>query len=139
MPLPRVAGLDRLGLGRRGTAAMSGRGDAARGGARRHRARNPGRDEAVRGLLAALDDRPTAIAVAAERGFSGGTRWILPDTACRATRVIEGERVRFRGAALTRRAAGLEAVREGPVSEAAALGADAGREVHRLGGAAIGW
>ena len=76
--------------------------------------------EAPRGFLAALD---------------GSCRTPLAGLA-----VIEGERVRFRGAALTPDGRQVfEAVREGPVSEAAALGADAGREVHRLGGAAIGW
>ena len=77
--------------------------------------------------------------MAAERGFLGAL-----DGSCRTPlaglAVIAGERVRFRGAALTPDGRQVfEAVREGPVSEAAALGADAGREVHRLGGAAIVW
>ena len=134
-----VAGLNRLGLGATATAIMSVeemRPALAQGAIGLETRAG---DEAVRGLLAALDDRPTAIAVAAERGFLAAL-----DGSCRTPlaglAVIEGERVRFRGAALTPDGRQVfEAVREGPVSEAAALGADAGREVHRLGGAAIGW
>ena len=95
-------------------------------------------DEAVGRMLAAIHDVPTGQALACERAFLGAL-----DGSCRTPiaglAVIEGERVRFRGAALTPDGRQVfEAVREGPLGEAAAMGADAGREVQRLGGALIG-
>jgi hydroxymethylbilane synthase len=132
------AGLNRLGLGHEATAIMSVEEmlPALAQGAVGLETRAG--DDVIRDLVAAVNNQATAVTVAAERGFLAAL-----DGSCRTPiaglAVIEGERVRFRGAALTPDGRQVfEAVREGPLGEAAALGADAGREVHRLGGALIG-
>ncbi len=86
-------------------------------------------DERVNALVAAIDDKDTEVAVAAERGFLA-----LLDGSCRtpiaAHCIVAGDRIRFRGLIVSpdgREA--FEAVREGARSEAATLGADAAREV----------
>ncbi len=132
------AGLNRLGLGHEATAIMSVEEmlPALAQGAVGLETRAG--DSAIRDLVAAVNDEAAAVTVAAERGFLAAL-----DGSCRTPiaglAVIEGERVRFRGAALTPDGRQVfEAVREGPLGEAAAMGADAGREVQRLGGALIG-
>ena len=132
------AGLNRLGLGDKATAIMSVEEmlPALAQGAVGLEVRAG--DDAIRALVAAVDDAATSVTVGAERGFLAAL-----DGSCRTPiaglAVIEGERVRFRGAALTPDGRQVfEAVREGPVGEAAAMGADAGHEVRRLGGAVIG-
>ncbi|WP_034465462.1 hydroxymethylbilane synthase [Afipia sp. P52-10] len=91
-------------------------------------------DERANALVAAIDDRDTEVAVAAERGFLA-----LLDGSCRtpiaAHCIVEGERIRFRGMIITpdgREA--FEAAREGARGEAAALGADAAQEVRAQAG-----
>jgi hydroxymethylbilane synthase len=133
-----MAGLNRLGLGGTATAIMSVEEmlPALAQGAIGLETRAA--DTAVIDLVQAVDDPATAAAVAAERGFLKAL-----DGSCRTPiaglAVLEGALLRFRGAALTADGRQVfEAVREGPAGEAAALGADAGREVRRLGGAAIG-
>jgi hydroxymethylbilane synthase len=132
------AGLNRLGLGDKATAIMSVEEmlPALAQGAVGLEVRAG--DDAIRALVKAVDDAATSVTVGAERGFLAAL-----DGSCRTPiaglAVIEGERVRFRGAALTPDGRQVfEAVREGPVGEAVAMGADAGHEVRRLGGAAIG-
>jgi len=86
-------------------------------------------DDVTRALVAKIDDRDTTVALAAERAFLAEL-----DGSCRTpigghARVM-GDIVRFRGMIV--RPDGSEAfevLREGPSDEAAALGADAGREL----------
>jgi len=132
------AGLNRLGLGEKATAVMSVEEmlPALAQGAVGLETRAD--DTVIRDLVAAVDDAATAVTVAAERGFLAAL-----DGSCRTPiaglATIAGERVRFRGAALTVDGRQVfEAVREGGLGEAAAMGADAGHEVRRLGGAVIG-
>jgi hydroxymethylbilane synthase len=92
-------------------------------------------DARTRGLLAAIDHRETAMALAAERAFL-----TVLDGSCRTPiaghAAIAAGRLRFRG--LIARPDGSEAfetAREGAAGDAAALGADAGAELKRRGGA----
>jgi hydroxymethylbilane synthase len=133
-----MAGLNRLGLGDTATAIMSVEEmlPALAQGAIGLETRAA--DTAIIDLVQAVDDPATAAAVAAERGFLKAL-----DGSCRTPiaglAVLDGELLRFRGTALTPDGRQVfEAVRQGPIGDAAALGADAGREVQRLGGAAIG-
>jgi hydroxymethylbilane synthase len=86
-------------------------------------------DARTRALVAKIDDPDTATALAAERAFLA-----VLDGSCRTpiagyARVSDGQ-VRFRGMiAKTDGSAALEVLREGPVANATALGADAGREL----------
>ena len=91
-------------------------------------------DEATQELLAPLNHGETEITVAAERGFlcalDGSCRTPLAGHAVRA-----GDRVSFHGLALTADGSEVfEARREGPVSEAAELGRDAGEQVKAVAG-----
>ena len=132
------AGLNRLGLGEKATAVMSVEEmlPALAQGAVGLETRAD--DTVIRDLVAAVDDAATAVTVAAERGFLAAL-----DGSCRTPiaglAVLDGELLRFRGTALTVDGRQVfEAVREGGLGEAAAMGADAGHEVRRLGGAVIG-
>jgi hydroxymethylbilane synthase len=92
-------------------------------------------DDATRALVAKIDDADTATALAAERAFLAEL-----DGSCRTpigghARVAD-DAVRFRGIIV--RPDGSEAfevLREGRRGDAAALGADAGRELKRRAGA----
>jgi len=99
-------------------------------------------DTRMRGLLAVLDHRPTAVCVAAERGLLAEL-----DGSCRtpiaALATLDGDTVSLRGQILA--PDGTEAVettRQGPAAEAARMGEDAGAELKRRAGprflAAIG-
>jgi hydroxymethylbilane synthase len=92
-------------------------------------------DAKTRALLAAVDDRDTATALAAERAFLA-----VLDGSCRTPiaghATIATGRLSFRG--LIAKPDGSESfatAREGPVADAAALGADAGRELKSRAGA----
>jgi hydroxymethylbilane synthase len=91
-------------------------------------------DSRTMALVAAIDDADTATALAAERAFLGEL-----DGSCRTpiagyARVGDGV-VRFRGLiAKTDGSEALEISREGPRADAAALGADAGRELKARAG-----
>src|SRR5205823_6429763 len=92
-------------------------------------------DARTRDLLAAIDHAESATALTAERAFL-----TVLDGSCRTPiagyATIVAGRLRFRG--LIAKPDGSEVhetTREGPVSDAAALGADAGRELKRRGGA----
>src|SRR5580693_4551792 len=92
-------------------------------------------DEATRALIAKINDPDTATAVAAERAFLAEL-----DGSCRTPigghARIHNDAVRFRGIIV--RPDGSEAfevLREGRRVDAAALGADAGRELKRRAGA----
>jgi hydroxymethylbilane synthase len=86
-------------------------------------------DPVTAGLVAAIDDAPTSIALAAERAFLAEL-----DGSCRTpiaghARILNG-RLRFHGLVIS--PDGREAVetkREGSPADAARLGADAGREL----------
>lgn len=124
-----LAGLTRLGLADRVSAILStddflpavGQGAVAieaRAG-----------DEAAASALAKIGDAPTFAAVSLERAFLAEL-----DGSCRTPigglARVEGGRIAFRGLLLS--ADGVEAIeveREGPLGDAVALGADAGREV----------
>jgi hydroxymethylbilane synthase len=130
-----LAGLKRLGLTQAATSILSvdeflpavGQGIIA--------IETRANDAKTRAHLAAIDHGETATALAAERAFLK-----VLDGSCRTPiaghAVIAGGRLRLRG--LIARPDGsesFEAVREGPVSDAAALGADAGRELKERAGA----
>jgi len=91
-------------------------------------------DGNTRALVAAVNDPDTATALAAERAFLA-----VLDGSCRTpiagyAHIIDG-RVRFRGMiAKTDGSAALDVSREGPRADAAALGADAGRELKSRAG-----
>ncbi len=94
-------------------------------------------DEVTHTVLKAIGHEPSAIAVACERAFlqalDGSCRTPLAGHA-----VLDGETLKFRGHALTLDGAHcFETTREGPLSDAARMGLDAGLEVKRLGGALI--
>lgn len=129
-----LAGLKRLGLQDKATAILDPHEflPAAGQGAIAIETRRD--DERINALVAAIDDRDTEAAVAAERGFLA-----LLDGSCRtpiaAHAIVDGERIRFRGLIVSpdgREA--YEAAREGLRSEAAMLGADAAREVRDRAG-----
>jgi hydroxymethylbilane synthase len=86
-------------------------------------------DAATRALVAMIDDADTAIALAAERAFLA-----VLDGSCRTPigghAQVDGDKVRFRG--IIARPDGsetFEVSREGSCQDAAALGADAAREL----------
>jgi hydroxymethylbilane synthase len=91
-------------------------------------------DTKTRALVGAINDDDTATALAAERAFLA-----VLDGSCRTpiaghARVIDG-RLRFRGLiAKTDGSEALEVSREGSRADAAALGADAGRELKACAG-----
>ena len=91
-------------------------------------------DTKTRALLEAINDDDTATALAAERAFLA-----VLDGSCRTpiaghARVIDGT-LRFRGLiAKTDGSEALEVSREGSRADAAALGADAGRELKARAG-----
>lgn len=92
-------------------------------------------DERMRQYLAAIDHAHTSIALAAERAFLA-----VLDGSCRTPigghAVIDGSRIRFRGMILKPDGSEChETTREGAIADAAALGADAGAELKRRGGA----
>lgn len=129
-----LAGLKRLGLQDKATAIFDPHEflPAAGQGAITIETRRD--DERVNALVAAIDDKATEAAVAAERGFLA-----LLDGSCRtpiaAHAIVDGDRIRFRGLIVSpdgREA--YEAAREGLRSEAALLGADAAREVRERAG-----
>ncbi len=91
-------------------------------------------DDATAGLLAAIDDAPTGQQLAAERAFLAGL-----DGSCRTPIAglaeLQGDELWFRGEII--RPDGSEQVateRRGPISDAAAMGADAAEELRGLGG-----
>jgi len=86
-------------------------------------------DARTRALVAKIDDADTAIALAAERAFLA-----VLDGSCRTPIAgyarVSGGGIRFRGMiAKTDGSEALEVLRDGPAADAAALGADAGREL----------
>jgi hydroxymethylbilane synthase len=95
------------------------------------------RNEQVHELLLAINHQPTSFAVSCERAFLGAL-----DGSCRTPiaghATVEGEEIVFRGEALTTDGKHcFEASRTGSVSDATALGKDAGEEVKLAGGALI--
>jgi hydroxymethylbilane synthase len=95
-------------------------------------------DEAVHALLRPLDDPDTALCAGAERAMLAAL-----DGSCRTPVAglaeIAGGRLTIRGLLATSDgSAVIRARREGVISEAAALGADLGRELRRRGGPAFG-
>jgi hydroxymethylbilane synthase len=129
-----LAGLKRLGLQDKATAIFDAHEflPAAGQGAIAIETRRD--DERVNALVAAIDDKDTEAAVAAERGFLA-----LLDGSCRtpiaAHATVDGERIRFHGLIVS--PDGQEAhevTREGLRSEAAQLGAEAAREVRERAG-----
>ncbi|MDQ8729680.1 hydroxymethylbilane synthase [Bradyrhizobium sp. LHD-71] len=129
-----LAGLKRLGLQDKATAILDPHEflPAAGQGAIAIETRRD--DERINTLVAAIDDKDTEAAVAAERGFLA-----LLDGSCRtpiaAHAIVDGERLRFRGLIVSpdgREA--YETAREGVRSDAAMLGADAARELRERAG-----
>jgi hydroxymethylbilane synthase len=128
------AGLNRLGLGDRITAPID-IGEmlpAVAQGAIGIEIRES--DERARALVAAIEHRPTAIAVSCERAFLA-----VLDGSCRTpiaghARIVDGV-LQFRGEALTLDGiATFEAIRAGDLRDAARMGRDAGAEVKATGG-----
>jgi hydroxymethylbilane synthase len=131
------AGLKRLGLERQVTLAMPPEImlPAVAQGAIGLQVRQG--DERMHALVAPLDDTQTAHQMAAERAFL-----ILLEGSCRTPlaghAVVTGDRIAFRGMTLTLDGAQVfEASREGPVSDAEALGRDAGEEVRARAGSRL--
>ena len=94
-------------------------------------------DERTRSLLAAIDHPDTFAALTAERAFLG-----VLDGSCRTPiaghAAVAAGRIGFRGLVARRDGSALlECARDGLVSEADALGAEAGRELLARGGAAL--
>jgi hydroxymethylbilane synthase len=130
-----LAGLKRLGLADAATAILSleeclpavGQGVIA------IEARQD--DRATQALLAAINHAESLIALTAERAFL-----TVLDGSCRTPiaghAIIDARRVRFRGLiAKPDGSAMFETARDGDAADAAALGADAGRELKARGGA----
>lgn len=93
------------------------------------------KDETTRRYLAAIDHADTSIALAVERAFLG-----VLDGSCRTPigghAVIDGSQIRFRGMILKPDGSEChETTRDGSIADAVALGADAGAELKRRGGA----
>jgi hydroxymethylbilane synthase len=91
-------------------------------------------DLPTRQRLAAIDHRPTSIALAAERAFLD-----VLDGSCRtpigAYARIDGDRLAFRGIIIKPDGSSAhEVARDGAVGDAEAIGADAGAELARRGG-----
>jgi len=129
-----LAGLKRLGLQDKATAIFDAHEFLLAAGQGAITIETRRDDERVNALVAAIDDKDTQAAVAAERGFLA-----LLDRSCRspiaAHALVEGERIRFRGMIISpdgREA--FEATREGARTDAAHLGADAAREVRERAG-----
>ena len=92
-------------------------------------------DAATRALVAKIDDADTATAVTAERAFLA-----VLDGSCRTPigghARVNNDAVHFRGIIVkTDGSAAFEVLREGRRTQAAELGADAGRELKARGGA----
>jgi hydroxymethylbilane synthase len=92
-------------------------------------------DAATNALIARINDTDTMTAVTAERAFLG-----VLDGSCRTPIAgyarVDGGTIRLRGMIVRPDGSeAFEAVRDGPVAQAAALGADAGRELKARGGA----
>jgi len=129
-----LAGLKRLGLADRATAILDP-GEfvpAAGQGAIAIESRRD--DDKTSAFVAAIDDKDTEVALLAERGFLA-----LLDGSCRTPIAghceVAGDRIAFRGMIISpdgREAFATE--RSGLRSEAAALGADAARELRRRAG-----
>ena len=91
-------------------------------------------DTRMEGLLAAIDDRATHAAVSCERGFLATL-----DGSCRTPiagyAIVEGDRLQFRGMILTPDGGRFHEIEtDGPVTEAAALGAAAGETIRARAG-----
>lgn len=91
-------------------------------------------DKRTRELLAAIDDGVTRTALTAERAFLGAL-----DGSCRTPiaghATVSGDRISLRGLIVkTDGSIAHETSREGAAADAAALGADAGRELKLRGG-----
>lgn len=129
-----LAGLNRLGLQDKATAIFDPHEflPAAGQGAIAIETR---RDDArTNALVAAIDDKDTEVAVAAERGFLA-----LLDGSCRTPIaghcIVAGARIRFRGMIVSPDGQeAYEAMREGARGDSAELGADAAREVRERAG-----
>ena len=129
-----LAGLKRLGLAGKATAIFE-RDEflpAVGQGAITIEARRD--DEKTNALLAAIDDKTTEIALAAERGFLA-----LLDGSCRTPIAghcaVDGDAIHFRGMIISPDGSeAYETERRGVRSEAAALGADAAQELRRSAG-----
>ena len=128
------AGLNRLGLADKITAPISPEVmlPAVAQGAIGIETRED--DAETRALLAAINHRDTEIVLACERAFLAAL-----DGSCRTPlaghATLQGETLHFRGHALTLDGKHcFETTRQGPLADAARMGADAGREVKALGG-----
>jgi hydroxymethylbilane synthase len=129
-----LAGLNRLGLQDKATSILDPHEFLPAAGQGAIAIETRREDERVNALVAAIDDRNTEAAVAAERGFLA-----LLDGSCRtpiaAHAIVEGDRLRFRGMIVSPDGQeAYEAIRDGLRSEAAQLGADAAREVRERAG-----
>ncbi len=130
-----LAGLKRLGLGAATTAVLDIEDYLPAVGQGAIGIETRADDAETRALVAAVNDPDTAIAVTAERAFLA-----VLDGSCRTpiaghARVSDGT-LRFRGMiAKTDGSEALDVRREGATADAAALGADAARELKSRAGA----
>ena len=129
-----MAGLKRLGLAAAATAILDVEEFVPAVGQGAIGLEIRAEDDETAALLAAIDDVQTATAVTAERAFLA-----VLDGSCRMPIAgharMTGATLRFRGViAKTDGSAALEVTREGAGADAAALGADAGRELKARAG-----
>jgi len=129
-----MAGLKRLGLAAAATAILDVEEFVPAVGQGAIGLEIRAEDDETAALLAAIDDVQTATAVTAERAFLA-----VLDGSCRTPIAgharMTGATLRFRGViAKTDGSAALEVTREGAGADAAALGADAGRELKARAG-----
>ena len=92
-------------------------------------------DDRMNGLLAAIDDRATRVAVSCERGFLATL-----DGSCRTPiagyATVEGEYLQFRGMILTPDGSRFHEIEtSGPAANAGTLGQDAGQAIRAKAGA----
>ena len=130
-----VAGLKRLGLLAAATSLLDAEEFVPAVGQGAIGIETRDSDQKTRALVAAINDGDTATALAAERAFLA-----VLDGSCRTPigghARIDGGNIRFRGLiAKTDGSEVLDLTREGRASDAAKLGADAGRELKARAGA----
>lgn len=91
-------------------------------------------DDRIRALLAPINHADTAAALAAERGFLAALEGTCR-TPIAGHATVNGGTLRFRGMIVKPDGSeAFETTRDGPVTEAATLGADAGHELKRRAG-----
>ena len=129
-----LAGLKRLGMQDRATAIFDPQEFLPAVGQGAIALESRRGDDRINQFVAAIDDKDTEVALAAERGFLA-----LLDGSCRTPIAghckVTGEMIEFRGMIISPDGREVyETSRRGPRSDAAALGADAAKELRKRAG-----